>query len=81
MNDTVIESKIEEMRVRHQELCGFYADILENLGDEGSQIKDNRTGVVLYQPIEKLNFLLKELESMKVEITLIDSIEDLVYGD
>ncbi|WP_086351157.1 hypothetical protein [Candidatus Enterococcus clewellii] len=72
MNQNIIENKIEETQIRHQVLCGAYASILENLGDVTSSVKDNHTGVTLHLPVEKLDYLISELEKMRTEMQWID---------
>lgn len=67
MEKSLWEKKILELEIQLEEWCGFDAEILQELMNEGS-IVTNGAGVNLTLPIEKLNYLIKELENMRYGI-------------
>lgn len=81
MDMNKIEKKVEAMRVRQQELCIFYADVLKNLCDENSTIEDAQSGFSLYLPVEKIDYLVNELTALGEEIRTTDAIEAMLYEE
>lgn len=81
MEKSLLEKKIVELETQLEEWTKFDAGILENLMDQGSTVV-HESGSSLYLPIEKLNYLIKELENMRVEIdklNLLYEIQDEAY--
>ena len=64
---------IELKTVQAQEQSIFYSEILQSLMDESSSVKKSG-GVTLYLPIEKLNYIIEELEELRKNIKTIDSL-------
>lgn len=64
---------IELKTVQAQEQSIFYSEILQSLMDESSLVKKSN-GVTLYLPIEKLNYIIEELEDLRKNIKTIDSL-------
>ncbi|HIZ53760.1 MAG TPA: hypothetical protein IAA20_07460 [Candidatus Enterococcus avicola] len=64
---------IELKTVQAQEQSIFYSGILQSLMDESSSVKKSN-GVTLYLPIEKLNYIIEELEELRKNIKTIDSL-------
>ena len=64
---------IELKTAQAQEQSTFYAEILGSLMDESSSLKQSN-GVTLYLPIEKLNYIIEELEELRKNIKIIDSL-------
>lgn len=64
---------IELKTAQAQEQSTFYAGILGSLMDESSSLKQSN-GVTLYLPIEKLNYIIEELEELRKNIKTIDSL-------
>ena len=64
---------IELKTVQAQEQSIFYSEILQSLMDESSSVKKSN-GVTLYLPIEKLNYIIEELEELRKNIKTIDSL-------
>lgn len=81
MSDLKIVNRVEDLRVMHQALCFDYAEVLQNLGDESYFAIDGSSGVALTMPIEKINYLIRELEKMKEETQWIDEVENVLFDN
>lgn len=78
MEKSLLEKKIVELETQLEEWTKFDAGILENLMDQGSTIV-HESGSSLYLPIEKLNYLIKELEKMRYRIEKLDLLYEIEY--
>lgn len=78
MEKSLLEKKIVELEIQLEERCGFDAKILQELMDHGSIIVSG-AGVYLSSPIDKLNYLIKELEKMRYGIENLNLLYEIEY--
>ena len=80
MEKSLLEKKIVELETQLEEWTKFDAGILETLMDQGSTIV-HESGSSLYLPIEKLNYLIKELEKMRYEVDKLNLFYEVEFED
>ena len=67
---------IELKTVQAQEQSIFFSEILESLMDEGSTLRKSNEES-LYMPIDKINHIIEELQTLKENIETIDLLIEL----
>lgn len=75
MSKEKFEMKLEERLLKVEKLSKTCADILENITDESSVIKDSQSNEVIATISGKLDFVINELTEMKKDAAYIELVE------
>lgn len=71
MKQSNFDSTLEKVMLRQQEICDFCSGVLNELFNDGNPIIDVETEEVLVLPVEKLEFVIEELNAIKPEVEMV----------